>query len=962
MTKSLREVLSGVLRIAVLSLLLLAPGALLADVTLNPEQERYNPGPELGIFLDAEGNLKPEAVLADPTRFVKPEESTPNLGFTDGAVWVRFVVRNQTDIQAWVLESAFSATAEMMLFIVRPDGRTERLEHNWVRPSGFRLPTLHFQLPPGETAVLYLRVRSGGGPVILDLSLFSEKAHTRTEWTRQFWFGMFYGLIAVMFFYNLVLFFWVRDLAYLYYVLTIGLLHGGFQLGINGYIYLFLPPSPPIIAQYLILSLHAGIVAGLLFGRSFLNLVAIAPRLARWFEGQVWIVLVLSCLSLFGLKVGMLSILVSFAAICSGIVAGVVAYRRGYRPARFFLIAWSLPFAGAVVFSLRNLGLLPATDFTAFALQGAAAIEAVLLSLALGDRINILRAEKDIFEDRLQTSEENEARASIELIGHRLMLDTVKDEILAIEPGANTLDRLLKTGLDVLYRLLDFEYAFIIVCDREGQVYKKRSGPMPSGFLAEILDDRILARILRIPVELFWEMNRIIRLDTGYERLFHNRPPANHQEMAAVLAETVERLRRFGFAIIIPLSHEKEIFGYAVAGPTADGHPYGEARIELLETVRFSLSLAVRNAVLYAEIGRLKNRAEEKANRLSDFVMDLSRVTRREIRERTLVFASQPMKAAYETARRLAGRTQPVLITGETGTGKELIAQVIHEEGKTAGSPFVAVNCAAIPASLWESEIFGHMKGAFTDATGDRPGRIEQAGEGTLFFDEIGEMPIEIQPKLLRLIQERKFQRLGGERVITAGCRFIFATNRDLLELQKKGLFRDDLFYRISVFQINLPPLRARGEDVPFLATHMLTKYAREMGVDVTDIDGRAMDALKKYTWPGNVRELENCMIQAVANCEKTIITVPDLPAHVATFVSSPNALVGAGPEGPTFLETNGADFDSLVRDYSRGLLVRAIERARGSKTEAARLLGLKRATFYYKLRELGAGDQHDRN
>jgi two-component system response regulator HydG len=282
-----------------------------------------------------------------------------------------------------------------------------------------------------------------------------------------------------------------------------------------------------------------------------------------------------------------------------------------------------------------------------------------------------------------------------------------------------------------------------------------------------------------------------------------------------------------------------------------------------------------------------------------------------------------------------------VLITGESGTGKELVARALHERSQRAAAPFVAVNCAAMPPTLLESELFGHVRGAFTDAKRARPGLFVQAGEGTLFLDEIGEVSPEMQVKLLRVLQERRLRPVGGDAEVAFAARLVTATNRDLQVEVDAGRFRADLFYRINVVRIDVPPLRRREGDVLLLAHHFLRHHAQRNGKPVAGLSAPAARKLLEHAWPGNVRELENCIERAVALARYSEITVDDLPASLQA-PETPALALETPDEMPTL--------DQMQRRYISSV----IEACRGNKTQAARVLGLDRRALYRRMHQLG--------
>jgi two-component system response regulator HydG len=306
---------------------------------------------------------------------------------------------------------------------------------------------------------------------------------------------------------------------------------------------------------------------------------------------------------------------------------------------------------------------------------------------------------------------------------------------------------------------------------------------------------------------------------------------------------------------------------------------------------------------------------------------------------------SRAMLKVYDLIRRVASTDTTVLLTGESGTGKELVARALHTESARSQMPFVAINCAAVPGSLLESELFGHVKGAFTDAKATRKGMFEQASGGTLLLDEIGEMPLDMQPKLLRVLQERQVRPVGGNTVAPVDARIIAATNRDLEGDVEAERFREDLYYRLNVVQIHVPPLRARGNDVLLLAQHFVRKFAERMGKGVTGISSEAAKKLLEYDWPGNVRQLENSMERAVTLTRFEQITVEDLPERISRYESSRLTIADVDSEHILTL-------DELEKRY----IERVLKAAQGNKTQAAKLLGVDRRTLYRKLERYEGG------
>ena len=313
-----------------------------------------------------------------------------------------------------------------------------------------------------------------------------------------------------------------------------------------------------------------------------------------------------------------------------------------------------------------------------------------------------------------------------------------------------------------------------------------------------------------------------------------------------------------------------------------------------------------------------------------------------------LIGTSPAMQRTVEIIRLVAGRRSTVLISGETGTGKEVVARALHLASPRARFPIVSVNVAALPESLLETELFGHVKGAFTGASQQRMGRFEQAHHSTLFLDEIGDLPLSVQTKLLRFLQEREFQRVGSSENIRVDVRLIVATHANLLERVRQGMFREDLYYRLNVVPIATPPLRERPQDIPLLANHFIEKVCRQEHSVLRSLAPATVDKLQAFSWPGNVRQLENAVEMAVALSGRRELLLP------SDFTLAGRALPSNLPPS-TALIGNGLSFDQAMCRIELQILEEALRKAGGNKTAAAGMLGLKRTTLAAKLRSLGA-------
>jgi two-component system nitrogen regulation response regulator GlnG len=329
--------------------------------------------------------------------------------------------------------------------------------------------------------------------------------------------------------------------------------------------------------------------------------------------------------------------------------------------------------------------------------------------------------------------------------------------------------------------------------------------------------------------------------------------------------------------------------------------------------------------------------------------------------ENAIVGCCPAMQEVYKAIGRVADQSVPVLITGESGTGKELVARAVYQHSPRADGPFLALNCAAIPEHLLESELFGHEKGAFTGADQRRTGKFEQCHGGTIFLDEIGDMPVALQAKMLRVLHEQAFERVGGNETIRTDVRVIAATHRDLKASSAEGKFRADLYYRLSVFNIPLPPLRERGEDLALLAQHYVRHFSSELGREVRQVAPEALQRLRNYSWPGNIRELQSVLKQALLHSTGSVLLgafLPDLPGVPDSVVDPSPADAQSSKDtfvvrGRLTSDVRGLHVDAH-RQLDRLLLPRVLEYTQGSKHEAALLLGIARQTLRLKVREMG--------
>ena len=317
-----------------------------------------------------------------------------------------------------------------------------------------------------------------------------------------------------------------------------------------------------------------------------------------------------------------------------------------------------------------------------------------------------------------------------------------------------------------------------------------------------------------------------------------------------------------------------------------------------------------------------------------------------------IIAYSPKMQEVLATVERVAPTNSTVLLGGESGVGKDLIARAIHQHSRRSSEAFVKVNCTAIPENLLESELFGYEKGAFTGANNTKPGRFELADKGTIFLDEIGDVPGSIQVKLLHVLQDRQFERLGGTKTLKVDVRVVAATNQDLRAALEQGTFRQDLYYRLNVVPISIPPLRERKEEIPYLVDYFIARFANESGKPLSGITPAALKLLMEFHWPGNVRELENIIERAVALSAGSVIDISDIRLDISPSSSNQSAAAGAVPFPPEGMTLEQFE-DEIIRE--------SLRRANGNKSQAARLLGLSRNALRYRLAKLGVPDEEEK-
>lgn len=372
------------------------------------------------------------------------------------------------------------------------------------------------------------------------------------------------------------------------------------------------------------------------------------------------------------------------------------------------------------------------------------------------------------------------------------------------------------------------------------------------------------------------------------------------------------------------------------------GHASAQTAVRAMKEGAFDY---ITKPIDFDELKIVVSKALEKQKLLSEN-MYLRRQLQGRFEFNNIIGTSPAMNLVFERMRRIVKSDSSVLVTGESGTGKELVAKALHYNGTRKDRPFVAVNCGAIPETLLESELFGHVRGAFTGAVKDKAGRFEAANHGTIFLDEIGTLPLHLQVKLLRVLQEQEVERVGSNKTLKLHVRVISATNSDLEGMVKRGQFREDLYYRLNVIPLHLPPLRERQQDIIYLAAFFLDKQCRLMGRAPCSISKQALEALEQYSWPGNVRELENLIERMIVLTDAAVITLDDVPAKIVGKKVADDALTFTLPR-------QGMDMVATISHVEQSLISQALDSAGGVKARAAALLGINRTTLVEKIKRL---------
>jgi Nif-specific regulatory protein len=527
--------------------------------------------------------------------------------------------------------------------------------------------------------------------------------------------------------------------------------------------------------------------------------------------------------------------------------------------------------------------------------------------LSQEDRIRIGSAELEFSLYDEPVTDDTAARTMAELNSYKRLFE-FSQKLMASYDLPTLLDQLL----DVVVQVTNADKGFIVLMESGEPVVKVARNLRRETISDAVshLSDSILAKVVET-------RKALIVSDALSDAQFKNSLSVMNLKLTSVMC--------------VPLLERGNLIGVIYVGNDNVRQLFDEPALEILTIFASQASLLVRNALLVNEL-QLDNRSLQE------------RIERMRFGE---ILGSAPsMQEVFRKVQKVAGTDITVLVTGETGTGKELIAAAIHEKSPRARGPFVKLHCAALAESILESELFGHERGSFTGATTRRDGRFFQANGGTLFLDEIGEISPALQVKLLRFLQEHQFERVGGNDTISVDVRIIAATNRDLRQMIADGRFREDLYYRLNVINIEMPALRDRPSDVPLLAMHFLQKYATENGKAITGFTDETLDRLSSYSWPGNVRELENVIERAV---------VLGLGPHITGAELPPNLIAA---KGAAAIQIPGSTLDAIERHA----ITKTLEATGGSTSRAAEILGISIRKVQYKLHEYQSAPRSDRD
>ena len=847
-------------------------------VILTGKQGEYPLGLHLEILQDPSRQLTIDSVTSAEleAKFVRSQESVPNFGYSRFAYWVRFRVRNESSsTNNWLVALGYANMHYVDFYRPLPErsgfAATKTGLYRPVSTRELAHPLFVFSLPvPLHTEqTIYLRFENGAA-MTLPLAIYSQQAFDAKSRIGHFGLGFFYGILLVMLGYNLFVFLALRDASYLYYVLFLAIIIVG-TATFDGLASLYLwPDLTRLIRLTIPLAFGFGAIFFLRFAQSFLQTKSHAPKLHLLLNVLlvIWLLLLLAALFVpYGVVIAPLDLFRALNVLIA-LVAGIALWRHGHSPTRYFVLSFLGMLGGYLSFTLIRFGFIPSLPFTEQIYKAGVVWQVVLLSLALADRINLLKAETEKANRSLQGSE-NRLAQYLESMPVGVAVFDLKARVQYFNQRVLQMIGLPKSSEPPKTTLAEGLARFPIYLAGTPQPYPPANLPLTKALQGE----RATADDIELAVE-----GRRIPLEVSANPIYDER--GNIQSVISVFQDITERKH---------------------------------AEAELKKAFR--------------EITQLKDRLQAEA----DYLQTELKVS---YHHAEIVGESAAIKHVLGQVEQVAATGSSVLIFGETGAGKELVARAIHNLSPRQASAMVTVSCATLPSSLVESELFGREKGAYTGAMSRQIGRFEVADGSTIFLDEVGELSLEVQSKLLRVLQEGELERLGSHKTIKVDVRVIAATNRNLAEDVRQGKFREDLFYRLNVFPIQVPPLRERPEDIPLLVWAFITEFSGKMGKQIQLVPKRTMDALQRYHWPGNIRQLRNVIEHAmIISAEATLqVSLPEDPAASKSEVSS---------------------LEQVESGHIMQVLEKTHWRIKG-RGGAAELLGLKPSTLYFKMRKLG--------
>ncbi len=919
-----RRLLSGAAAI----LLFVGLSAVLAwaaePVILTADQDSYLIGLHLDIFDDPKRIHTIEEVSSPSwsDRFRPSKQNVPNFGLASSAHWLRFTVENKAgEERAWLLEVQAATVDHVDLYARDSSGRFHRFSAGDAVPMKeweirYRYPTFPLRIPPGETRTFFLRLESTG-LIRAWLVIACEKEFLAQEFRSSVLFALFAGGVAIVILYNLMFWVTLRERIYLYYVLStlsIGLLLAVF----TGTAYQYLWPDSPAWGNIsLVVSGGLLLFWTALFTREFLKSEEYAPYLDYLARFVAATGLMVAALSLFAYRLAIVIILFSLAA---GVVAffliAIKGLVRGHRYAVYYLASYLVFFLGLAHAFLALLGIIPVTGLGMDGMAVGLPITLLVLSLAMADRFMHLQRQysASLEQDVAKRTEQLDNALDALAKSHDLLEQKVEERTAELAASNQRLrreiderERAERMLEEAHFRLEESARDCFISEQRFRTVFEAAQDCM-------FLKDTDLNYVLANPYMLGFlgETPESIVTKTDFD-LFGDDYAKHAKDLEKRVLEdhTVES------------EHLITVRGWSYT----------------FNCVRFPVRDRSENVVGLCGIGR--------------------DVTERRQREGSppghhLAYLAQAMAKTVLLIDRVCRTDSLVLFLGESGSGKDYWARHLHDRSERAGGPFMAINCAALPTELVESELFGHEAGAFTGAVARKRGLLELVDGGTALLNEIGDMPLSVQAKLLTFLDSHSFTRLGGQKPTHVNTRILAATNRDLKAMVERGLFREDLFHRLNVFTVRIPPLRERKEDLVMLAQELIEMLGESLGLSVVpNIDPLAADTLLRYDWPGNVRELRNVLERALIIGDQRTIKPADL-ADLSHTTGHAEGLVKPEEMSFTIRISEGVSIQDAVQSARQFFVSQALARFDHNVSAAARFLGVSRATMRHYLKSFG--------